>query len=227
MSQGVPRGIFIVIDGIDGSGKTTQIRLLEQALKAQGHATQYIHFPQHGKASAALVDDYLAGKFGKLNPKATSIFYALDRFEAAPKIRAWLSEGVVVLADRYVTANAGHQGGKISDPQERLEFFEWLKNLEYEVFGIPKPDINIILHMPAMVALELVQQRNKQEVQDHVDVMHEANLEHLQLSEELYKQISNSFPNTHNVESYEGDSILPPEQIHKKIWEIAQSAFIR
>lgn len=216
------QGRLIVLDGIDGSGKTTQINLLLDSLKAGGFNAEYIHFPQHGQHSASLVGDYLAGKFGPLNPYATSVFYAIDRFEASPRIRQWLAEGKVVIADRYVTANAGHQGGKIGSHDERIKFFRWLNNLEYEVFKIPKSDLNVILNLPAQVALNLVKQRNKRDKQNHVDTMHEVNLEHLRHGEEIYQEIGTLFPNTKVVECVEEGNLLEPLAIHNKIWELVR-----
>src|SRR6185369_11731584 len=150
------KGRFIVIDGTDGSGKTTQTNLLVEELKINGYQVEMTDFPQYGTKSAGLIEEYLNGKYGHVGPEAASIFYAIDRFDASFKIRHWLSEGKVVISNRYVTANAGHQGGKIADDLERMKFFKWLNNLEYVIFGIPKPDLNIILHMPAHMAQKLV-----------------------------------------------------------------------
>jgi dTMP kinase len=213
-------GRLIVLDGIDGSGKSTQLKLLENELQLNGYKTVNIHFPQHGSRSAAMVDDYLAGKFGQVNPYAASAFYALDRFEAGPRIRQWLKDGLVVLCDRYVTANVAHQGGKIADSHERLKFFKWLDNLEYTVFGIPKPDLNIILNVPAEAAAKLLKLRT--EDQGHVDRMHEPDKKHLQRSQKVYFEIARLFPNTKLVECVRGGELLPPEQVHNKVWEYAR-----
>ena len=110
-----PRGKLIVIDGIDGSGKSTQLEMLKAELQANGFEIETIHFPRHGAPTAFLVDQYLKGAYKDLNPYAASIFYAVDRFDASPTIKNWLLEGKIVLSDRYVTANAGHQGCKISE----------------------------------------------------------------------------------------------------------------
>jgi dTMP kinase len=220
-------GKFLVVDGIDGSGKSTQLGLLQESLEAGGYDTEYIHFPQHGENSAAMVDAFLAGKFGNLNPHAVSVFFAIDRFEAAPRIRQWLKEGKIVLCDRYVTANAGHQGGKIENHAERVKFFRWLSNLEYEVFKIPRPDLNIILNVPADAAYQLIKIRNKEQKQNHVDVMHEVDRKHLEQSEEIYKEIGSLFPNTKMVECVENNTLLLPHQIHNKIWELVRRIVLK
>ncbi len=216
----INRGRLIVLDGIDGSGKSTQLKMLDDELKFIGYKTEVIHFPQHGSRSAAMVDDYLAGKFGSVNPYAASAFYAVDRFEAGPRIEAWLKEGKVVLSDRYVTANAAHQGGKIVDHFERLKFFKWLDNLEYTVFGIPKPDLNIILNVPAEAAIQLLKLRA--EDAHHVDKMHEPNKQHLVNSYNAFVEISRLFPNTKLIECVQNNELLPPEQIHNKVWDFVR-----
>jgi dTMP kinase len=213
-------GRLIVLDGIDGSGKSTQLKLLERELELNNYKIQTIHFPQHGSRSAAMVDDYLAGKFGQINPYAASAFYAIDRFEAGPRIREWLKEGKVVLCDRYVTANVAHQGGKIPDHMERLKFFKWLDNLEYTVFGIPKPDLNIILNLPADVSAKLLKMRT--EDQGHIDNMHEPDKKHLRHSQQVYTEIARLFPNTKLVECVQNNELLPPDQIHNKVWDFVR-----
>ena len=152
-------GKFFVIDGTDGSGKTVQCKLLIERLEKEGYKVKSVDFPQYGQKSAGLVEEYLNGKYGQVNPYASSIFYAVDRFDASFKIRQWLDEGYVLVCNRYVTANAGHQGGKIHDPVERKKYFDWLLEMEYGTFGIPKPDLNIILHVPAETSQLLVDKK--------------------------------------------------------------------
>ncbi|MDE2312405.1 MAG: thymidylate kinase [Patescibacteria group bacterium] len=213
-------GRFIVLDGIDGSGKSTQLDLLHRELAINGYPVEQIHFPQHGQSSAAMVDSYLAGDYGQLGPYPSSVLYALDRFDASFKIRRWLAEGKVVLCDRYVTANAAHQGGKIADRAERLKFFKWLDNLEYGIFGIPKPDLIIILNVPAEAAVQMLRLRGGD--QKHKDAMHETSLEHLRSSYQTYLEISRLFPNAKQVNCVEGLELLSPDQIHNRIWELVR-----
>jgi len=143
-------GKFIVIDGTDGSGKTTQLNLLKAKLEQDGYAVEVADFPQYNNKSAGLVEEYLSGKYGQadeVSPYQASIFYAVDRFDASTKIRQWLTAGKIVLANRYTSANLGHQGCKIDNPLERRIFFSWLFDLEYKIFQIAKPDLSIILHV--------------------------------------------------------------------------------
>ncbi len=222
-----PRGRFIVIDGIDGSGKATQTRLLIEELKINGFEVEEADFPQYGTKSAGIIEEYLNGKYGQLDPRAASIFYAIDRFDASFKIRQWLNEGKVVVSNRYVTANAGHQGGKIADASDRLKFFRWLNDLEYSIFNIPKPDLNIILHVPAKLAQKLVDSKAKHQRTyanraNKKRDLHESDLEHLKNAEQVFLEIIQLFPNTKMVECTENNRLLSPEEIHNKVWELAR-----
>lgn len=214
-----PRGKLIVLDGIDGSGKSTQLLLLENTLKAEGFAVEKIHFPRHGAPTAFLVDQYLKGAYKDLNPYAASIFYAVDRFDASSVIKNWLSEGKIVISDRYVTANAGHQGCRIVDEAERLKFFKWLDHLEHHIFGLPKPDLNVILNMPYLPAHKLLNSRSS--LKEKKDI-HEKSLTHLRLAQGVYLQLAQLFPNTKLVECVEGKNILPPQEVHNKVWELVR-----
>ncbi len=218
-------GKLIVLDGNDGSGKATQTKLLVEELVASGYKVETASFPQYGSKSAGLVEEYLNGKYGQVTPQAASIFYAVDRFDASFKIRQWLSEGKIVVSNRYVTANAGHQGGKIGDEIERLKFFKWLDNLEYTVFNIPKPDLNIILNVPAAVAQELVDKKSE-DVRKYVGGkkrdLHEADINHLKNAEKVFMEIARLFPNTKLVECVEQGKLLPVEIIHNKVWELVR-----
>jgi len=219
------KGKFIVIDGTDGSGKATQTALLINELKANGHDVETTDFPQYGTKSAGMVEEYLNGKYGQVNPQASSIFYAVDRFDASFKMRQWLNEGKIIVSNRYVTASAGHQGGKISDDAERLKFFRWLNDLEYNIFGIPKPDLNIILHMPAEIAQGLVDKKSA-DVRKYAEGkkrdLHEADLNHLKNAEKVFKEIAKLFPNTKLVECVENYNLLTREQVHNKVWELVR-----
>lgn len=220
------KGKLIVIDGTDGSGKKTQTRFLLEKLQKNGYAALSIAFPQYGKKSAGLVEEYLNGKYGKpdkVNPQIASLFYALDRFDLSPEIRACLEEGKIIVTDRYVDANAGHQGGKIKDPEERAKFLSWLYNLEYEILGIPKPDKVLILHVPAEIGQKLVLEKQQRLYIEGGKAMdgHEADLEHLKAAEDSYLWLAKQFSYDHQViecVTEEGE-LLSREAIHDKIWQ--------
>jgi dTMP kinase len=119
-------------------------------------------FPRYGERSAVLVEDYLNGKFGSaqdVGAYRASIFYACDRYAASFQIKQWLEEGKIVISNRYVSANMGHQSGKIKEIPEVEKFLAWLENLEYEIFQIPRPDATMLLYMPVKIGQELVDQK--------------------------------------------------------------------
>lgn len=219
--------MFIMIDGIDGSGKSVQSELLIEHLKKEGRAVEIISFPQYGQKSAGPVEEYLNGLYGtaeEVGPYRASILYAVDRFVAAFKIRKWLDDGKIVIANRYVASNMGHQGGKIKDAEARKKFFAWNDDLEYNIFRIPRPDLNIILHVPADIAQTLVDKKGHREyLAGAKRDIHEDDLHHLENAEEAYLDISRTFPNFELVECVENNQLLPIEEIHKKVWEIARS----
>lgn len=220
-----PKGKFIVIDGTDGSGKATQTQLLIEELKLNGYDVEMTDFPQYGTKSAGLIEEYLNGKYGQVGPKAASIFYAIDRFDASFKIREWLAAGKIVVSNRYVLANAGHQGGKIADDIDRGKFFRWLNNLEYDIFGIPKPDLNIILHVPAAMAQRLVDKKSadsRKYANGKKRDLHEADLNHLKNAEKVYLEIAKLFPNTKLIECTSNSSLLTPQEVHNKVWELVR-----
>lgn len=215
-------GLFIMIEGTDGSGKGTQTDLLVERLKAEGYPVQSVSFPRYGERSAAMVEDYLHGTFGtaaEVGPYRGSIFYAVDRYAASMEIRQWLNEGKVVIANRYVGSNMGHQGGKISDPEERGKYFAWVRDLEYTIFGIPKPDVNLILHVPAEVASALVDQKgDRAYLHGKKRDIHEADIAHLKAAEVSYLDMAARFPEFTLLECAPGGDLLSKDVIHDLIW---------
>lgn len=216
------KGKFIVIDGTDGSGKQTQTELLIDRLRQSGFSVEKADFPQYGQKSAGLVEQYLNGKYGpadEVGPFRASIFYACDRYDASFKIRHWLDEGKIVVANRYVAANMGHQGGKITDYHERQDFFRWLYDLEFKVFGIPEPDLNIILHVDAAIAQSLVDAKgDRAYVGGCRRDIHEADLDHLRNAERVYKEIAGTFPGFVLIECTESGRIMARESIADLVW---------
>lgn len=174
------RGKLIVIDGTDGSGKATQTKLLVSRLKQEGVSVRTLDFPRYEENFfGKLLYDCLHGKRGNfpaLDPHITSVLYAADRFESKRKIEKWLSGGSMVILDRYVSANQIHQGGKIADPKKRAEFLAWLDTMEYEVFGIPRPDAVVYLSVPVEYSIRLLGAEKKKS--DTV----ETNLDYLERS---------------------------------------------
>lgn len=214
------RGKFIVIDGPDGTGKKTQTDLLAKTLAVSGYDGAMFDFPQYGQASAVMLEKYLKGDYGTLSAEAASIFYAVDRFDASFKLRELIDTGKIILSNRYVTSNAGHQGAKIDDYDARIKFYRWLDNLEYGTYNIPKADLNIILHIPSDVAWELIEERSKRD--NRPKDIHEQDPEHLKRAEEVYLEIAELFPNTRLVECVENGRLLSPTEVHAKVWELVR-----
>lgn len=158
------KGKLIVIDGTDGSGKATQVDLLRKKLTKEGFTVKILDFPEYYKnffgkfIGHCLSEQYY--NWTNIHPKIASISYAADRWESSGKIREWLDKGYVVLANRYVSANQIHQGGKISNVKKREAFMKWLAEMEYKVFKIPKPDLTIYLSLPIEMVLKLIKERN-------------------------------------------------------------------
>lgn len=153
-------GKLIVIEGLDGSGKSTQLELLPKNLLKSGIESQTVSFPDYDSDSSALVKMYLAGKFGThpddVNAYAASLFYAVDRFASfKANWGEYYKNGGVVVAGRYTTSNAVHQTSKLP-PENWADFLDWLYDLEYNKVGIPKPDKVIFLDMPVEVSQKLL-----------------------------------------------------------------------
>ncbi|MEM3154215.1 MAG: dTMP kinase [Candidatus Woesearchaeota archaeon] len=218
------KGVFIVIEGTDGTGKATQTQKLVEFLRSQGKNVAVFDFPQYGQPSCYFVERYLNGAYGQLPPHTASLFYALDRFEAGSKIRQALEEGKIVVSNRYVASNMAHQGGKIGDAKKRQEYFAWNDNLEYGILGIPRPDLNIILHIPAEIAQQLVDKKDSRAyVGGQKRDLHEKDIEHLKRAEQVYIEITKLFPQKFTLIScMEGERLMTIDEIHSKIAEIVK-----
>lgn len=213
-------GRLIVFEGIDGSGKGTQAELLSERLKKEGYKVERLTFPQYGKKTAGLVEEYLAGTFGtakEVGPYRASIFYACDRYDASRQLRAWLAEGKTVVTDRYMGSNIGHQGGKIRNTKERSKFFAWLYDLEYNIFGIPKPDIQFLMSVNPKIASTLRDGRKR------TKDIHEADERHLRDAHNAYIAAAKQFEGQFAVVKCDsGGMMRTPEDIHEEVWGITK-----
>lgn len=219
------RGKFIVIDGTDGSGKGTQTDLLVKRLEAEGHAVAMADFPRYGERSAMLVEDYLNGKFGTaqaVGPYRASIFYACDRYAASFQIKQWIEEGKIVISNRYVSANMGHQSGKIKEISEVETFLAWLENLEYGIFEIPKPDTTILLYMPVEIGQQLVDKKGDREyVGGHKRDIHEDDLDHLTDAASAYLYVAKKY-NWSTIQCAPDGNLRTIEDIHEELWNLVK-----
>jgi len=217
------KGKLIVLDGTDGSGKATQIKILMKRLKKKGYEIEITDFPQYGHKSAALVEEYLNGKFGsaeEVGPYRASIFYACDRYEASFKMKEWLKEGKVIISNRYVSASMGHQAGKIKDIKERDRFLEWLKDLEFNIFGIPKPDKNILLYMPPEIGYQLIDQKDLREYikNNKMKDIHEEDLQHLRDAAQAYLYVAEKYK-WDVINCAPNNKLRTIDDISEELWE--------
>ncbi|MDA3912323.1 MAG: dTMP kinase [Bacteroidales bacterium] len=143
---------FLVIEGLDGSGKSTQVKMLRQYLETENIAYEYLHFPRTvSPVYGDLIARFLRGDLGKIDevhPYLVALLFAGDRHDAAKTIASWKSENKLVLVDRYVYSNIAYQCAKLKTESEQFELMEWILNTEYKYFNIPKPDINLFLKVP-------------------------------------------------------------------------------
>ena len=218
------RGKLIVIDGTDGSGKATQTHLLVERLRKENYPVKMVDFPQFGKKSCGPVEEYLNGHYGtseEVGPYKASILYAVDRFDASFEIREKLETGVNIICNRYVSSNMGHQAGKIHNRVKRKKFLTWLYELEYEYFEIPRPDLNIILHVPSELAYKLAAKKRPRKYLEgnRKHDIHEADKKHLNDAEQAYLDLAKTFQDFKKIECMDQtNKMLSPEKIHELIW---------
>ena len=218
-------GKLIVIEGTDGSGKSTQFDLLAQRLEQEGRAFRRLRFPRYDQPSSALIRMYLGGDFGAdpdaVNAYAASTFYAVDRY--ASFVQDWqggYQGGGLFLSDRYTTSNAVHQGGKVP-PQEREAFFRWLYDLEYDRMGLPKPDLVVLLDMPTDLSQQLLRHR---EADTHTSAdIHEQDAAYLSRCRETAREAADHY-GWAVVSCAKDGQLRPVEDIHQEVYALVRAA---
>ncbi len=220
------QGVFLVIEGTDGSGKNTQFNLLRDQLIADGYDVVTFDFPRYDEPSSYFVQQYLNGEYGgpeDVGPYTASLFYALDRYQAAPAIHRALQEGKVVLANRFTGSNMAHQGTKFNNTEERRGYFIWIDNLEFQMMNIPRPSKSIVLRVPAEVAQQLVDQKDTRSYTKKRRDIHEADLSHLKLSVEVYDELCQLFPKDFaRIDCTRDNKMLDVDTISKLVRETIQ-----
>ena len=188
-------GKLIVIEGTDGSGKSTQFKRIKEHLEADGTAFRHIVFPRYSEESSALIRMYLGGQFGNkptdVNAYTASTFYAVDRF-ASYKMDwgQWYEDGGLVLSDRYTTSNAVHQASKEA-PENRDAFLHWLYDFEYNKMGLPRPDLTIYLDVPTDFTEKLLRHREA-DTNTTADI-HEKDMQYLATCREMGRAAANYY----------------------------------
>lgn len=216
---------FIVLEGVDGAGKSTQIRRLREEFARRGTDSEYLHFPRFdAPVYGDLIARFLRGELGTLeqvNPFLVALLYAGDRADAAPTIRRWIDEGKAVIADRYVYSNIGFQCAKLATTAEREKLREWILNTEYGHFGIPRPDLSIFLDVPFAFTRDRLSGSREGDDRNYLNGasdIHESSLELQRAVREVYLHAAESDPALRVVDcSTDGDRMETPEGIFAKI----------
>jgi dTMP kinase len=219
-------GRLIAIEGIDGSGKGTQLELLQKALRARGVAVHATNFPHYQSWFGSMVGQFLNGKFGALetvDPHFAALLYAGDRFEAKRELADALAQGKLVLADRYIASNLAHQTGRVPAAQ-RAEFIAWLEHLEYNIYGLPREDRVIYLRVPPTQAQVLVSQKAARSYTTAKQDIQESSLRHLQDAAEMYDQLSKR-PHWATIECVDRstNTMRAPDAISADLLEIVEA----
>ncbi len=234
--------MLIVLEGLDGAGKSTQVKRLKEYLTSKGVTLRYLHFPRYDSPLyGELIGKYLRGDFGSIeqvHPQIVALLFALDRMDAAATIKEWLAAGDCVLLDRYVYSNIAYQCSKIMmQPQfaqnrEQLakDLRDWIFDTEYNKYGIPKPDLNLFLNVPIeFVDSKLKESRNGDDDRDYLngkEDIHEADIKFQISVREIYLQQTELDANFVKVcceDAY--GKMLPPAEIFANIKEQVDKLF--
>lgn len=212
---------FIVIEGLDGAGKSTQVELLKNYYQKNGKQTEFIHFPtSDSDIFGDMISRFLRGEFGGLkdvNPYLVALLFAGDRFNLAEQIRTWLAEGKSVINDRYVYSNIGFQCAKMNSAESAAELFDWIFKLEYDYFKIPTPELSIFLDVPFSFTTKRLTTAREGKDRDYlrgkIDI-HEADLDFQKTVRETYLKAVSKDPNFIRINCTDSDgNMLAPENI--------------
>ncbi len=218
--------MFIVIEGLDGAGKSTQVSLLRKEFERRGIDVEYLHFPRfNAPIFGDMIARFLRGEFGsadEVNPYLVALLYAGDRADATKKIEAWLAEGKTVIVDRYLYSNIAYQCAKIEDDTERERLRDWIFDLEYNEYGIVKPNISIFLDVPFKFTEKKLSEVREGDDRAYLKGAKDIHEDSLSLQERVRAVYLNEAARKDSqlkvieCSSPEGD-MLPPEKIFKKI----------
>lgn len=217
--------MLIVIEGLDGSGKSTQVKRLRQYLESSGKPLTYIHFPRYdAPVYGDLIGKFLRGGFGSIDavhPQLVALLYAEDRRTAVPQMLEAVKDGGILLLDRYVYSNIAYQCAKIEDESEREELRKWIRDIEYGDFGLPVPDLNIFLDVPiGFVEKKLESPRlggDRDYLAGQSDI-HEADIEFQKKVRQVYLRQCEEDPNFIRIDCGDREGrMLPPDAIFSSI----------
>ncbi|HKT46065.1 MAG TPA: hypothetical protein VJP87_00950 [Candidatus Acidoferrales bacterium] len=214
------QGKLIAIEGIDGSGKRTQVELLANALTARGYSVFSTGFPKYDSWFGKMVGRFLNGELGPLesvDPHFTALLYAGDRFEAKPKLEAAMNRGEIVLADRYIGSNLAHQVAR-APADERADFRAWIEHLEYGIYGLPRESLILYLRVPPVNAQKLIRQKAERAYTSAKQDLQEASLRHLEEAAQMYDLLARNGPWV-TIQCFDSarHSVRPPDDIAREV----------
>lgn len=217
--------MFIVLEGVDGSGKSTQIANLREMFAQQGVATEYLHFPRFDAPYFGdLIARFLRGELGSIDqvdPYIVAMLYAGDRRDAAAMIREWIAQGKVVICDRYVYSNIGYQCAKVQCTEEREKLREWILSLEYDYFAIPRPDISLFLDVPfAFTERKLLQEQREGDDRAYLHGkkdIHEQSMDLQRQVRQVYIDAAQHDEAMHVVDCSQEGEMASPAEIFERI----------
>jgi len=208
--------MMIAIDGIDGTGKGTQAKMLEEYLIKKGFKAKVVSFPKYGSFFGKMISEYLNGVYGSLysvNPKLSSLLYAQDRnyyFQTET-----VSTNEILIFDRYVNSNIAHHSSKI-DEKDRESFIDWIIELEYKTNNIPKPDISFILDLEVDNSIKNVAKKKKREYTEATHDLHESNFEYLKETRKIFLSLAGK-NNTYLIKCDNNGALKNQDDIAKEI----------
>lgn len=224
--------MLTVIEGLDGSGKSTQVRKLKKYLESISESLEYIHFPRYdAPVYGDLISRFLRGDFGDNNtvhPQLVALLFAEDRHAAADQMKQTLQRGGSILLDRYVYSNIAYQCAKLADEEQALALREWIFNTEYGDFGLPVPDLNIFLDVPIdFVESKLTSNRagsDREYLEGQKDI-HEADIEFQKKVRAIYRRQCELDPKFIRIDcSDDYGFMLAPNDIFEKIKTVVDNA---
>ena len=215
---------FAVIEGLDGSGKSTQLKMLREYLSQNNINYEYLHFPRtDSPIYGDLVARFLRGELGandSVNPYLVALIYAGDRKDASDLIRKWINNNTLVIVDRYVFSNIAYQCAKVHKMEEKMILKDWILNLEYIYNQIPKPDVNVFLDVPfAFTVKNLTSGRSGDDrdyLQGTTDI-HEADMDFQNRVREMYLLMAKTEPSLKLVSCHDENGMMAPEKIFRKL----------
>ena len=221
---------LLVIEGLDGAGKSTQVELLQNFLKESGMPFEYLHFPRtDSPVYGDLIARFLRGELGeidKVNPYLIALIYAGDRADAKNILDKWLKQGVTIILDRYVYSNIAYQSAKLTDPKQKDDLKKWILDTEFVYFALPKPDLNIFLDVPFnFTKQKLTEHRSGNDrtyLQGQRDI-HEEDLDFQNRVRNVYLSLEGE-DRFVRIDCSNGDVMLSPEEIFSKVRKVLNTS---